>query len=246
MAVVAVLAALILAGIVAAKKRVRQAHCAHNVGQIGLCVQLFVTDNHVYPLAVNPNYSKGEYPEHQTVWMTALEALLARGRPFAPSLTEPIGKGVWLCPSASRPSSFPDWRGYVSYGYNPYGLSTRGTSLGLGGQNVWLGGTDGSAPPVRDSEVVSPSQLILLGDGFKGGKGIIDDGLDVLSRNDAVQDYLGSTVRALARHQQKANVVFSDGHVEAPTLRFLFEDNTDTALARWNRDNRPHRDLLTP
>jgi prepilin-type processing-associated H-X9-DG protein len=123
----------------------------------------------------------------------------------------------------------------VSYGYNPYGLSTRGTSLALGGQNVWLGGTDGAAPPVRDSEVVSPGQLILLGDGFKGGKGIIEDGLDVLSRNDVVQDYLGSTVRALARHQKKANFVFSDGHVEAPTLKFFFEDNTDAALAHWNR-----------
>lgn len=244
-AVIAVLAALILVGVGAAKKRVHQAHCAHNVSQLGLGVQLFVTDNHVYPLTVNLNYSKGEYLEHQTAWMTALEAELARGHPFEASVTKPIGKGVWLCPAASRPSNFPEWRGYVSYGYNDDGLSTRGTSYGLGGQNVWLG-TNGSAPPVRDSEVVSPSQLILLGDGFKGGKEIIEDGLSGLSRNNAVQDYLGSTVRALARHKKKANVAFCDGHVEAPTLEYLFESNTDTALAHWNRDNRPHRDLLAP
>jgi prepilin-type processing-associated H-X9-DG protein len=30
----------------------------------------------------------------------------------------------------------------------------------------------------------------------------------------------------------KANVVFCDGHVESPTLKFLFEDTSDAALAR--------------
>jgi hypothetical protein len=31
----------------------------------------------------------------------------------------------------------------------------------------------------------------------------------------------------------KANVVFCAGHVESPTLPFLFEDTSDAALARW-------------
>jgi prepilin-type processing-associated H-X9-DG protein len=35
------------------------------------------------------------------------------------------------------------------------------------------------------------------------------------------------------RHQAKANVVFCAGHVESPTLKFLFEDTSDAALARW-------------
>ena len=28
--------------------------------------------------------------------------------------------------------------------------------------------------------------------------------------------------------------------LSAPTLKFLFEDNSDQALARWNRDHQPH------
>jgi len=240
------LAALILTGIVAAKKRVQQAQCAHNVRQLGLAVQIFVTDNHVYPLAANPSIFKGGYSEHNGAWMTALEGVLARRDPIHPSPTNSLLQGIWLCPSASRPSSFPDFYLYLSYGYNEYGLSTRATSLGLGGQNVWLGGPDGSAPPVSDSEVINPSQLMLLGDGFEGGKGIIKDGLSILRRNDGTQDYLGSTARAVGRHKQKANVVFCDGHLEAPTLKYLFEENSDAALARWNRDNRAHRELLTP
>ncbi|HAO77970.1 MAG TPA: hypothetical protein DCQ92_03140 [Verrucomicrobia subdivision 3 bacterium] len=43
-----------------------------------------------------------------------------------------------------------------------------------------------------------------------------------------------------------ANVVFCDGHVESPTLKFLFADTSDDALSRWNRDHQPHRDRLAP
>ncbi|MBC8003811.1 MAG: hypothetical protein H7X97_14610 [Opitutaceae bacterium] len=49
-----------------------------------------------------------------------------------------------------------------------------------------------------------------------------------------------------SRHQGKANVLFCDGHVESPTLEFLFEDTSDAALNRWNRDHQPHRELLAP
>jgi prepilin-type processing-associated H-X9-DG protein len=48
------------------------------------------------------------------------------------------------------------------------------------------------------------------------------------------------------RHQGKANVVFCDGHVESPTLPFLFADTSDAALSRWNRDHQPHREKLSP
>src|SRR5690348_17349317 len=133
-AVVAVLAALILTSVVAAKKRARQAHCAHNLRQLGLAAQVFVTDNHVYPLAVNPNYSQGGYVEHQTAWTTALQGILARGDPVHPHSTNGIDKWVCVCPAATRPSNLADSLIYVSYGYNDNGLSTRGTSLGLGGQ----------------------------------------------------------------------------------------------------------------
>jgi prepilin-type processing-associated H-X9-DG protein len=54
------------------------------------------------------------------------------------------------------------------------------------------------------------------------------------------------TATAYARHQGKANVVFCDGHVESPTLQFLFEDTSDAALVRWNRDHLPHREKLSP
>jgi prepilin-type processing-associated H-X9-DG protein len=44
---------------------------------------------------------------------------------------------------------------------------------------------------------------------------------------------------------ENANVVFCDGHVESPTLKFLFADTSDAALARWNRGHLPRREKLS-
>ena len=88
--------------------------------------------------------------------------------------------------------------------------------------------------------------MIAIADDFYGGNEIIKDGGLVIGRTSGLQDYYGSTKRSYARHQGKANVVFCDGHVESPTLKFLFEDTSDAALARWNRDHLPHREKLSP
>ena len=68
------------------------------------------------------------------------------------------------------------------------------------------------------------------------------DGSITFTRLDLVT--LESYGNTLSRHQGKANVLFCDGHVESPKLQFVFEDSSDAALVRWNRDNQPHRELL--
>jgi prepilin-type processing-associated H-X9-DG protein len=45
------------------------------------------------------------------------------------------------------------------------------------------------------------------------------------------------------RHGPGWNVIFVDGHVENLKKRFLFSANP-VLLRRWNRDNKPHVDLL--
>ncbi len=251
LAVIGVLAALLLAWVAPATKKARQARCAQNVGQLGRGVQVFVTDSHVYPLYSNPRYGEGSYPEHQTDWCAALQGVLARGDPVREKVSaNPYQTGLWLCPSALPPASAPASTGFRSYGYNGYGLNTDsapGTvSFGLGGHYGWNAGPDGSmGPPVRESEVARPSMMMVLGDGLEGGKGIIVDGLMVLRRNDGMPVSPGTTARAIARHTQRANVAFADGHVDSLRLKSLFEENSDAALSRWNRDDRPHPELLT-
>ena len=246
-AIIVILAALLLTGVSQAKGKALRIQCANNVRQLGIGLQAFVTDNNAYPMFTDP--TKGG------AWMTAIQrSELASGSSTNRiSFSQWSGQGVWKCPAAIKPSHLPEHRGYLSYGYNTYGmtLSTDTNSLGLGGHRVWdpprnPNSPDSPAPPVRESEVTSPSEMMAIGDGFYGDDKVINDGGLALGRTSGLQDYFGSTKRSNARHQGKANVVFCDGHVESPTLKFLFEDASDGALVRWNRDHLPHREKLSP
>jgi prepilin-type processing-associated H-X9-DG protein len=106
-------------------------------------------------------------------------------------------------------------------------------ALGLQGH---FNPSSGALTPIAESEVAVPSEMMAVGDSFTGGAFFMRYSLN----------YLDQKGGASARHQGKANVVFCDGHVESPTLQFLFEDTSDAALVRWNRDHLPHREKLAP
>ncbi|MGD0351408.1 MAG: H-X9-DG-CTERM domain-containing protein [Verrucomicrobiota bacterium] len=240
-AIVGILAGLLLAAVVRGKGPAQRIQCANNLRQLEIGLQSFLTENHSYPLLIDPPHGD---------WM----ALLQRSElsvPGNPTNHIPFykwsGQGVWRCPAADRPFNWPTNRGYLCYGYNWYGMSAQTDikSLGLGGHYVYSASCL-PLPAVQESEVASPVEMMAIGDGFVGGKGVIVDGTEVLWRTYGLADYLGSTRRAYARHQGEANVVFCDGHVEAPTLKFLFADTNDEALVRWNRDHLPHREKLAP
>ena len=261
-AIIGVLAALLLSAISKSRIKAQQIRCVNNVRQLGLALQQFVADYHVYPLNVNLHWSDGG--EHATRWRTALEQDALSGRD--PWALKRLGtnwwhSAVWHCPAVqfsgfalgtktSTTSYF-----FSNYGYNAYGLRRweDPDSLGLGGHKgnrIPTNSVDSpylDSPPVRESEVVNPSEMMAIGDGFVGGNGVIVDTTENssrLQRTSGLQDIGGSTARSYSRHQGKANVVFCDGHVESPKLQFLFEDMSDAALARWNRDHQPHRDRL--
>jgi prepilin-type processing-associated H-X9-DG protein len=122
----------------------------------------------------------------------------------------------------------------TSYGYNRYGILFLGNTtnhFGLQGQfddklRVWQ--------PIKETQVVVPSDMMAIGDCSNGSVEFRRDKLDQAP-------HYGNF---LTRHRGKANVLFCDGHVESPTLKLLFEDTDDRALSRWNRDHLPHRDRL--
>jgi prepilin-type N-terminal cleavage/methylation domain-containing protein/prepilin-type processing-associated H-X9-DG protein len=235
-AIIGILAALLFGGVSSAKEKAQRIRCVNNVRQLGQAMQLFIVDSHVYPLLINSGYWKGKDTSHFTSWNAALENEMSTHFPRE-GWAEP--EGVWDCPAAKQPPDYPSNLGYTKYGYNGYGLSSAKDTniLGLGGHKPIAGAF---APPVSESEIATPSEMIAIGDGFKGGNGAVVDGVFALWRTYQAQDYLSSTKRSYSRHKGNANVVFCDGHVESPTLRFLFEDTSDAALVRWNRDHLPH------
>jgi prepilin-type processing-associated H-X9-DG protein len=139
--------------------------------------------------------------------------------------------GIWKCPSAQWKINFSaDDISPNCYGYNAFGILKIGNLTNTPGLLI------GYHISARESEVANPSDMMAIGDCFDGSIEFMRIPLNDLLR-------YGNT---LSRHQGKANVLLCDGHVESPKLAFLFDDTSDPALARWNRDHRPHRELLQP
>jgi prepilin-type processing-associated H-X9-DG protein len=206
---------------------------------------MYVSEKHFYPESrfqtrpLVPSWS-------ERFWLAKLE----REKLGIPPATNFNQAGVWRCPSVQW--SDPLLLGYAhnvpgdspsSYGYNDDRFTGNGArdytnKFGLQGHYV----PDFSLPmpttlmeasfrPVAESEVTVPSDMMAIGDCFSG---------NALLERRSIDGYVGDgNIRT--RHRGNANVVFCDGHVESPTLRFLFEDDTDAALMRWNRDHQPHR-----
>jgi prepilin-type processing-associated H-X9-DG protein/prepilin-type N-terminal cleavage/methylation domain-containing protein len=239
-AIIGILAALLLPALSSAMKRARQIHCVNNVRQLGTGLHEFVSDNHIYPLEEYDLYDNNGNATNWVTWVTTLGRQLGTQGPYF------WHRGIWLCPSVHFNGKWAAL--FESYGYNSFGIEYRKDSLGLGGHKGMFGAPVGKvpvyAPPVSESEIVNPSEMMAIGDGFSGHDSEIFSGQGFLWRNDDVMGFLDAT--ANARHQGKANVVFCDGHVESPTLQYLFTDTSDDALSRWNRDHQPHRERLAP
>ena len=105
------------------------------------------------------------------------------------------------------------------FGVLPVGNLTN--NLGLGGQRSE---NSGIQKPVRESEISAPAEMMAIGE---------SDHLAFM-RNLGYDFYTGSF-----RHQNKVNMVFCDGHVESPTLQFLFADTSDATLCRGTATTSP-------
>ncbi len=240
-AVIAILVALLLPALSLAMKRARQIHCVNNVRQLGLGLQEFVSDNHIYPLFVDAQYDKNGFATNYNNWADNVGHQLGYNYSFNSNFW---ASGIWVCPSISS-----SWiqNGFQSYGYNAFGVGTNLDSLGLGGHYGFAHAQPGkisvTKPPVSASDIVNPSDMMAIADGFDGNGSQLFQ--DMFWRHDS---YFGfhETTTSDARHQGKANVAFCDGHVESPTLQFLFTDTSAAALSRWNRDHQPHRERLAP
>lgn len=232
-AILGILAALLLPVLSQSKRRAQNIMCVNNLHQLGVGLQNFLANNHGYPVAEAPRNA-----DENGMWD---EQLQRSGLDISSTNHFRTG-GVWLCPSvqwAKNSDGQYKYSGNQSYCYNAFGVILESGVPGAneGDSGGWLGlaGHD-SGPqstnwtPIAESEVLVPSDMIAIGDSFTG--------FGVFVRNSAAA--LEKRGNALSRHSGKGNVVFCDGHVESPTLKYLFEDTSDDALSRWNRDHQSH------
>lgn len=238
-AIIGILAALLLPALSQAKTRAQRTACASNLHQLGIGLGIILASHHAYPLFENraANYHSRTNWWKQ-FWLCQLEV---KGLEIPNPTTKSFFTGVWHCPT-----TFPEKA--LSYGYNAFGYLAPGTpytnSLGLvnsfGLMGHFLEGSNGwlTVGPIAESDMVDPSDMMAIGDTFSGS--LTFGQLNLAADNQMYHWH------AYSRHQGCLNVLFCDGHVESPTLKFLFEDTSDAALARWNRDHQPHREKLAP
>jgi prepilin-type processing-associated H-X9-DG protein/prepilin-type N-terminal cleavage/methylation domain-containing protein len=236
-AIVSTLTALVLPGLGRSKKLVQAAVCKGNLRQLGLGLQTFLSDNHYYP--ENRFQTKPLSPPNtDRLW---LGKLVREGLNSARPSTNFQRFGVWRCPSAQWSAAMlvgnADLSTFCDYGYNDDKFSGSGwtdstNKFGLEGHYSPAANME-SVPfkPISESEVVVPSEMFAIGDCFEANGLLMRKSIEAFESSGNVR----------TRHQRKANVVFCDGHVGSPTLKLLFEENGDAALAHWNRDNHPRQ-----
>ena len=219
--IIAILAAMLLPALSRAKTQANSIICKNHLKQMGLALQLYLSDNRDY----YPFYNDGPAP--WLPWEVALE-------PYYPIRWTNI---AYHCPGYKGPvsESFQGMTNFFvgSYGYNAFGVNGDKANLGLGfrtGPNY--------GPPYFTtcvSDIRSPSHMLAVAESRLSTwltPAPPWPGFDSVDGNQPAVDIYP------LRHGRNYNVVCCDGHVEANDPSILF--NPIKMAARWNYDDQPH------
>ena len=234
-AIIAILAGMLLPALAKAKSKAKQTACLNNLRQIGIGTIMYVQDNQQYP------GSGSVIGKYYYVWPVRLFSQLGTNR------------AVFHCPAAAANSAwdtninktlggtapdgkFDPWavtsQSRFSLAYNDWGLDlTHKPQLGLGGD------IDGGLfqGPVRESMVISPSEMIMLGDSQAQQKGFSwEANLDPTQRDQWPSN----------RHNRKTNLLMADGHADNAARKLVIDSTKGSVWrSRWNNDNQPHNEI---
>lgn len=227
-AIIAILMALLLPALSRAKEKARSASCQNHLHQIGLAMQMYISDHNMYPTALGSGSFKP--------WPDQLA-------PYDPVQWTNI---AWQCPTYIAEGGIVTWQPpppgggnlklSISYAYNSVGMMgnipTESPPLGLGEINHIM---------VPDNRVAAPSEMYAVGDTRP-------------INYQYMSGYLGRIMmqpwriwpgtEANPPHADGYNLLFVDGHVSLVKRRdYLYPPRT---AQNWNSDHKPHPELWSP
>ena len=219
-AIIAILASMLLPSLNSAKAKAKSALCLGNERQLGLALLGYAND---YGDSLPDN--SGYWPWDPNVWYTSLEAANGNFRSVFYCPEDPVAK----ISAAERFASGGWWYcGYVSYGYNRYGLAY-GAS--------WYGPCPFPyRAPAKAGQIASPSATVLTLDAAGApGSGTLTGYFFTIAWVD------GTNPSAYPRHGNgtACNILWVDGHAAALQARSwdALYDGAHLGNA-WDADNK--------
>jgi prepilin-type N-terminal cleavage/methylation domain-containing protein/prepilin-type processing-associated H-X9-DG protein len=228
-AIIGILAAMLLPVLSNAKRKAAQTHCQNNLKQLGTGMMMYIDDNQeTFPglASLHNGFQAADW----IYWRTnsALYPPVEKS-PIVITLAN-ANRSLFRCPLDISDSdrlalADPDNGPYLySYSLTGYGLDLNGGGPALeGSQNyglasVFLNSAGGPvAYPFKQTAIRNPSGKIMLAEepgssspADNSGGGVIQDGRWEPQNPDPLT----------VRHQGRADVTFSDGHVQAVDWEF--------------------------
>jgi prepilin-type N-terminal cleavage/methylation domain-containing protein/prepilin-type processing-associated H-X9-DG protein len=261
-AIIAILAALLLPALARARAASKRTFCQNNLHQLGLALALYGDDNDRYPLCSDESLISQPLVGFLVRWPGYLGHQAGNNANLFYCPSFPTHFKWWTDPQPQLPHGPPlyYWTNFPGSFPFCYALNWNGIHrtelLGLGTIQVYGGPPSPNGTPWyafemgrKPKEIAVPSDMIAFGDNSQfatnhfgsdswediGPWGLFMAGLYSRSASDRA-----SSIGAI--HNQGANMVFVDTHVEWKRW-WRWIEFTDTAARRWNYDNQPHEEL---
>ena len=233
-AIIAILAAMLLPALAAAKSKAKQISCINNLKQMGIALTMYVGDYKFYPGCLT--VPTGVY----YVWAPRLLPFMGESRKSfscpsalpeaAWSTNDPANTTLGATPISGVVDKFGiGQKTRFSYGWNDWGYGPVGaTSLGMGGD------VDGALNTyVKDSKIKKPSDMIAIAD-VPGPK--LQANIDFGANVDPADGSFGHSQLPSNRHNYRTAFLCTDGHAEMAKRNEL-TSGKDPWVRRWNNDD---------